>query len=232
MNTAASIQNVLRWLLLKVYSVHVSGSENIPLTGPVVVCANHSALIDGVILFTATRRPMRVVAKHELFKSPIGFLFSAGEGIPIDWKSPDRAALKTSIEALSQDKPVGIFPEGTRCRGQYDWLKDGVSYLIAHHVRIAGDVPIVPVTIAGTRETGESKSHFTRFGKKIVVNVGTPISASSLGFASVNPESRRELDVLGERLRLRLLQQVRETEESFHISMPDDDVSDYWERLK
>jgi 1-acyl-sn-glycerol-3-phosphate acyltransferase len=216
----------------KLYKIEVQGADNIPLTGPVIVCANHSGLIDGVILFTATARPMRVIAKYELFSSVFGFLFTTGKGIPIDWKSPDRGALKTAISALASKQAVGIFPEGTRCRGQYDWLKDGVSYIVVQHTIKHGDVPLVPVTIAGTRSTGQSKSYFTKPGSRIVVNVGAPIAAKSLGFVEVNPVSRREIDVAGERLRLRLLQQVRETEENFHISMPEDDVSDYWERLK
>ena len=93
-------------------------------------------------------------------------------------------------------------------------------------------LPLIPVTIAGTRKTGQSKSYFTKPGSRIVVNVGAPLSAKEFGFGEIDALRRRELDIAGERLRLRLLQQVRETEESFEISMPEDDVSDYWERLK
>ena len=231
MNWAASIQNVVRALMKLLYKIEIRGQENIPTTGAVVLCANHSALIDGIVLLVAGNRPLTVVAKFELFKPPFGFLFKHGDGIAIDWKSPDRDALKKSIDALHNRKALGIFPEGTRCRGQYDWLKDGVTYVLAHVFNAGVQPAVVPVTILGTRPTGKSKSYFTPFGSRIVIDVAPPLDIQTIDFASVDPTNRREIDIAGERLRLMLEAQVRLAEERSGISMPEDDVSDYRERL-
>jgi 1-acyl-sn-glycerol-3-phosphate acyltransferase len=230
-NLAATIQNIVRALMRALYKIEVSGAENIPSTGPVILCANHSGLIDGVVLLLAGNRPLTVVAKYELFRPPFGVVFSAGDGIPIDWKSPDRDALKMSVSAVLRGKVLGIFPEGTRCRGQYDWLKDGVTYVLVQAAHQGIEPTVVPVTILGTRPTGKSKSYFTKFGTRIVVDIAPALDISSIDFRSLDPTNRREIDIAGERLRLMLEAQVRLAEQRSGIQMPEDDVSDYRERL-
>lgn len=59
--------------LLPVYRLRVRGAENIP-QGAAVVCGNHTARVDAVVVFLALflhgNRPA-IIAKAELFKNPL-----------------------------------------------------------------------------------------------------------------------------------------------------------------
>lgn len=229
---AQTIQNIIRGLLRLLWRIEITGSENVPNEGPVILVANHSGLIDGVVLLTATSRPQSVLAKHELFSSPLAFAFKGGDGIAIDWKSPDRQALHHAVQALRDNKALGIFPEGTRCRGQYDWLKDGLSYVLVNSWNEGLRPQVVPVVIAGTRLTGKSKSWFPTLRSKISVRVFSSLDLSSLNLETVNHQSRHNLDIVGERIRLMLLPLIAQAQTESGIALPDDDVSDHWERFK
>ena len=229
-NLATFIQKTVGYLLRLIWRINIRGRENVPHEGPVILCANHSGLIDGVVLLLASERTQTVIAKFELFKPPFGFIFSAGDGIAIDWKSPDRHALCKAIDALGESRVLGIFPEGTRCRGQYDWLKDGVTYVLVNSIQKGYPVQVVPVTIIGTRNTGQPKSHFTRFGKRIEVHIAKPLSLAHLNLQTLDLSNRQQLHAAGEQLRLLLQQQVRDVEKLTGMSMPEDDVSDHRER--
>ena len=106
-------------VLLPVYRLKVRGKENIP-QGAAVVCGNHTARSDVVMVFLALfyhkERPA-IIAKAELFKNPIAkWFFSYMGAFPIHRGSADLNAIKTSLSALKQGKKLIIFPEGTRVK--------------------------------------------------------------------------------------------------------------------
>ena len=154
-----------------VFRVRVRGRENVPRSGAYVVAPSHRSILD--IPFTAfiTRRRIRFLAKKELFKTPIGrWLFSALGAISVDRDVTDRAALRASTSALEAGEPVGVFPEGTRNRGEtLGELHDGASYLAAKL-----GVPIIPVGVGGSEEILASGKVLPRI-KKVAVVVGRPI---------------------------------------------------------
>ena len=71
------------WLWIPVYRLHVHGRERIPATGPVVVVANHSAFIDGPLLFGLFRRRTVFWVKQEMFTGPLGWALSRIGQIPV-----------------------------------------------------------------------------------------------------------------------------------------------------
>ena len=52
-----------------VYRIRVTGRENIPAQGPVLICCNHMAQKDPVLLGVMTRRQVFYMAKEELFRN-------------------------------------------------------------------------------------------------------------------------------------------------------------------
>ncbi|EWM17310.1 LOW QUALITY PROTEIN: 1-acyl-sn-glycerol-3-phosphate acyltransferase, partial [Kutzneria sp. 744] len=137
-----------RWLgtfiFVPFYRLRVHGRENVPATGPVLMIANHSTMVDGPVLFaTSPRRPVFLI-KSEMFKGPLGFLLPRIGQISIKRGEPDRAPLMTAVRILRAGGQVGIFPEGTRGAGDVDEAHNGAAWL----ARTSGAV-VLPVACRG-----------------------------------------------------------------------------------
>lgn len=116
--------------------IEVKGVENIPLSGPLIIVSNHLSYADppALLSYIAAVRPLRVLAKKELFRIwPFGPLLRALGVIPVDRKREggDLGALRTAIDALNDGNCLVLFPEGTRARGRRLEPKAGVA-LLAH----------------------------------------------------------------------------------------------------
>src|SRR6185503_20388502 len=60
------------WMLVHtVYRVRQRGLEHLPAVGPAVIVCNHVSFVDACVLASASRRPMRFVMDHTIFKIPI-----------------------------------------------------------------------------------------------------------------------------------------------------------------
>lgn len=135
-------------ILRLVYRVKITGRENIP-EGAVVVCGNHTSLMDAFFVAMAFGRKehMAYMAKIELFRTPvIGFIMRKIEAIPVDRGAADISALKTAISVLKGGKKVMVFPEGTRVDGNTaseDGAKTGAAMMACR----AG-VDMLPVYIS------------------------------------------------------------------------------------
>ena len=131
--------------------VTTSGTEYIPIEGPVIYMGNHQGNFDIHALCRAIPRTFSWVAKEELFRVPVfGSAMKRAGYIPLD-RSDGRKALKSmrlAAERIAAGTSVVIFPEGTRTLdGSLLPFKRGAFLLAAR----AG-VPIVPFTINGSME--------------------------------------------------------------------------------
>jgi 1-acyl-sn-glycerol-3-phosphate acyltransferase len=128
----------------------VTGLENLPGQGPLVVIANHSSFFDhyllGVILHNLYGKKIYFLTKKESFQNPVlRVWYDAMGAIPVDRENPDRAAYKRVMELLKAGEILVIYPEGTRGPGDHLLeFKPGAF-------RMAGrqSVPIVPAGING-----------------------------------------------------------------------------------
>jgi 1-acyl-sn-glycerol-3-phosphate acyltransferase len=129
------------------FRVRVSGLEHIPADGGVIVASNHKNFLDPFFIGTATRRHVRFMAKIELFKGPMGWLFLRVGAFPIRRGQSDAEALDTAAAILRAGGLVVVFPEGTRVE-EPDAL--GAPRHGAGRLAVQTDVPIVPAAITGT----------------------------------------------------------------------------------
>lgn len=131
--------------------LEIDGTEALPEDGPVLLAGNHDSYYDPVMVGFAARRRRQVhaLAKAELWKVPVLSKVLDGMGqIPIDRGAGDAHALDRAIEALRAGACIGVFPEGTRSRGEELRARSGIG-------RLALAVPeakLVLVAIAGTTE--------------------------------------------------------------------------------
>jgi len=164
----------------------VTGADNLPGTGPVVVISNHLSLWDPLVVGSAVKRKVYFMAKEELFRYPfVGSIIRSWGAFPVKRGHTDRKALKNAMEVLRNGHVLGIFPEGTRSTSGE--LQDFKSGAVALAVKF--NAPILPVGLTGTKNIF-SKGRFHSFQ----VNIGKPIPTEKYASGRPKPEIIDELN--------------------------------------
>lgn len=147
------------------FRMDIEGEENIPTEGNAVLCCNHMSNYDPMTMAAFTKRPVRYIAKKELFANKFLSKLMYGLGaFPVDRETTDMKALKTAIKLLKNGEMLGIFAEGTRVKeGEEKAAKAGVALFA-----LKGGAPIVPVAVSSTYKF-RSVVHI-RYGKPIYLD--------------------------------------------------------------
>lgn len=143
--------------------------ERVPLTGPVILVANHAAFLDGPLVFGLAPRPVSFLVKQEAFSGFWGWTIRNVGQIPIDRSVGDRAALASASAVLEGGGAVGIFPEGNRGDGEVHQVNHGAAW-----IALRTDAQIVPVAVSGTRLPGATKDDWPSFRSRLLVDFGEP----------------------------------------------------------
>lgn len=131
----------------RVYRVTVLGGERIPANGAVILVANHESLFDPWLLALATPRPIRYMAKSELWRYRIvGAAMDSFGAFPVERGAGDATAISRAAELLCSGEVLGMFPQGTSKRRPQRPFHRGAARLA-----LATGAPLVPVTLVGTR---------------------------------------------------------------------------------
>lgn len=138
-------QSVVRHL----ESVH--GIDHIPVTGPVIIVANHRSYYDHLVmrsLLSARRSgPCWFLTKQEAFDRPVSRAFhKAWDAIPVDRDKPGLASFRRISSALRDGNAVVIYLEGTRNNGSGLLPFKAGAFMTA----LLNDVPVVPIAIVGS----------------------------------------------------------------------------------
>ncbi|MBT5206909.1 MAG: 1-acyl-sn-glycerol-3-phosphate acyltransferase [Acidimicrobiaceae bacterium] len=142
-----TVRTLVRCLLWPYLRTRVTGRENIPPDGPVILAPVHRSNLDSLMLSPLTRRRLRALAKESLFKAPpMAWLMASLGSFPVRRDSADRESMRIARELLAENNLLLVFPEGKRHEGDtVDELFDGTAWLAAR----TGST-VVPVGIAGT----------------------------------------------------------------------------------
>jgi 1-acyl-sn-glycerol-3-phosphate acyltransferase len=142
------LHTLARWLFTLLSRLEVSGLENIPQRGGVILAANHLSRLDSPLVFAMVERGdvTALVADKYRRNWLLRPLIEVVHGIWIDRERADFQALRAAREYLQNGGGLGIAPEGTRSHtGALKEAKTGVAYLADK-----ANVPVVPVAIWGT----------------------------------------------------------------------------------
>ena len=134
------------WCFRPVYRVRVHHRDRIPAQGPVVVVANHSAFVDGPLLFGLLGRRTVFLVKQEMFHGPVGWVLPRIGQVAVRRGTADRRPLTQALSVLRGGGLVAVFPEGTRTGGEVAAAQHGAAWL----ARTGGAV-VLPVVCRGTR---------------------------------------------------------------------------------
>jgi 1-acyl-sn-glycerol-3-phosphate acyltransferase len=155
--------------------IELTGTDNVPRTGGVLLAYNHIGYVDfiyGGLAANPSGRLVRFMAKRELFDHRyVGPLMRSLHHIEVD-RGEGVASFHTAVDYLKQGEAVGIFPEATISRAmELKEFKTGAVRIAA-----AAGVPVVPVIMWGTQRmmTKDHPRDFSR-GKTIAIRVGEPL---------------------------------------------------------
>jgi len=161
-----------------VWRPDVTGLENVPATGGVILASNHLSFADSVVIPVVVPRKVAFLAKSDYFtgtgvKGAITRGWFEGIGmLPVD-RDDSKAALAsldTALEVLGRGEAFGIYPEGTRSRdGRLYRGRTGVA-----HLALTAGAPVVPVGLHGTEKLQPVGSKLPKLAK-VSVTVGKPI---------------------------------------------------------
>jgi 1-acyl-sn-glycerol-3-phosphate acyltransferase len=151
-------------------TVHVEGREHLRPHETYLVMSNHQSLYDIPVLFYVIGPNVRMVTKKELFGVPVfGGALEAAGFIKIDRRDRHRAirSLDEARALLASGTHVWIAPEGTRSlSGRLLPFKKGAFYLA-----FEAGLPILPVTLRGTRDVLAAKGILSTAGVSIRVTI-------------------------------------------------------------
>jgi 1-acyl-sn-glycerol-3-phosphate acyltransferase len=141
------LREIVLAVLRPLLSLRLTGVENVPCDGPLLVASNHLSNADPIILEAAFPRPLFFLGKSELFRNPFfRWILHRFGGIPLERGTADRAAIRRARAVLEQGIALGIYPEGVRSKTAA--LLKGLPG--AGLIAMQSNAPVLPVAIYGT----------------------------------------------------------------------------------
>ncbi len=188
-----ALRTVLTPVVDRYFGLQATGEDRLP-SGPCILAANHSSLLDWVFLARFVPSPVRFVLSREFFdQRPFTWAYESLGVIPIRDGRFQPSAYRQLLAALTGGDIVGVFPEGWITRDGS--LRPAQRGIIAFAAR-AG-VPIVPVGVRGAfaafpRDARFPRPHpvHVRFGEPFLVAAGVRTDRDAQRFLAEDLMSR------------------------------------------
>ena len=163
--------------------VRVYGAEQLRAGESYVFLSTHQSWMDIPVMLGYLPAQLRIAAKREVFLIPfLGWHMTRSGQIPINRGSTAESveSLRRAARLLGGGVSAFLFPEGTRSRdGAVQPLKKG-----GFRLAIESGLPIVPVTIRGTRAAMPRCSMLLRAGP-VEMHIDPPIPTGGLDEADL-----------------------------------------------
>jgi 1-acyl-sn-glycerol-3-phosphate acyltransferase len=145
-------------------------TDNVPGRGAVILAPNHFSFMDHFLIGCYIRRKVRFMAKSQLFKPPMQFIYTHGGVFPVRRGARDEEAFITAEQVLAKGAAVVMYCEGGRSRTGHvsEQAKPGIGRLA-----LESGAPVVPIAIHGS-------SHIRNWKRlqfpRVTIQYGEPIS--------------------------------------------------------
>jgi 1-acyl-sn-glycerol-3-phosphate acyltransferase len=162
------VRLILTPYLLFVFRARCIDSDKIPVEGPAIITPNHFSFLDHFFVAVYSRRKVHFMAKSQLFKRPMQFIYTHGGVFPVRRGQRDTRSIDVAETILGRGDLVVMYAEGGRSRtGELGEAKPGVGRLA-----LETGVPVVPTAIVGTERARNWKR--LQF-PKVTVQYGDPV---------------------------------------------------------
>jgi 1-acyl-sn-glycerol-3-phosphate acyltransferase len=143
--------------------------ENVPGSGAVILAPNHFSFMDHFLMGAYIRRKVRFMAKSQLFKKPMQFIYTHGGVFPVRRGARDQETFITARAIMDRQGAIAMYCEGGRSRtGKLaESAKPGIGRLA-----LETGAPVVPIAIHGSSRVRNWKR--LQF-PKITVHYGEPM---------------------------------------------------------
>lgn len=181
MNRTYRLAQFLSYCYLKCFHrFEVKGLGNVPPKGGFILACNHLSYLDPPAVGCRIPRNLHYFARDSLFFGPLGLLITKLNSIPVNRDQLDLGTLRKVLTVLKGGEPVLVFPEGTRSPdGTLQKSQKGLGLLVHK-----SGVPVLPARLHGSFEILGKGKLFPRIGKKLYLNIGSPILSEKLSFDS------------------------------------------------
>src|SRR5215211_525390 len=170
-----------RTVAQKAFHLRVEGMEHLPEEGPFVLASNHTSSLDPCAIAAALdyhqlRRTYWGSRADTAFSNPLRRLISRlAHAVPIDAHGAIFSSIAFGAVVLKHQGSLVWFPEGRRSHtGKLLPFRPGIGMLLNRY-----RVPVVPVSISGTKEALPPGKALPR-SKKITVVFGKPLDPREL----------------------------------------------------
>ena len=181
MNRTYRLAQFLSYCYLKCFHrFEVKGLGNVPPKGGFILACNHLSYLDPPAVGCRIPRNLHYFARDSLFFWPLGLLITKLNSIPVNRDQLDLGTLRKVLTVLKRGEPVLVFPEGTRSPdGTLQKSQKGLGLLVHK-----SGVPVLPARLHGSFEILGKGKLFPRIGRKLYLNIGSPILSEKLSFDS------------------------------------------------
>jgi 1-acyl-sn-glycerol-3-phosphate acyltransferase len=140
------IRLIFRLLLPILFRIEISGKENFPKKGPLLVVGNHTGAMEVILLNGYSPWQIEMLSAADTPVEKITETISNLYGtIPLRRGSYDRAALTKALDVLKQNGIIGLFPEGGIWEEGKQKALPGISWL-----SYRSGAPLLPVGFNNT----------------------------------------------------------------------------------
>lgn len=182
-----------RQLVFPLYfgQIEISGQENLPTEGSVILAPTHRSYWDSVLLASATGRGVtgrdpRFMVSVDHCKGLKGWFIERLGGFPVDTKRPAITTLRHGVEILQQEEMLVIFPEGDIYRDGYVHpLKPGIGRLaLSAELSQPGlNVKIIPIGISYNQT-------YPTWGCNVNLRIGSPLQVVDYSTGSIKQDAK------------------------------------------
>jgi 1-acyl-sn-glycerol-3-phosphate acyltransferase len=164
--------------------VSVTGLDNVPATGPLILAANHCDNLDAYLLLNLVPRHVHFAARPDGFGT--GSLCAV-------WRRlgafpADAWGIRYGLQLLSEAAAVGVFPQGTISKDLV--TQCGAAGVLA----LYSGAPVVPIAIRGTDDVHLSSMLMRRVDVRVRFGAPVQFSRGGAGSSGSRAVSREILD--------------------------------------
>lgn len=190
----ASLAYTLGRLFLPLFfkQIEVTGQENLPTSGAVILAPTHRSRWDALLVpyatgRTVTGRDLRFMVSADEVTGLQGWFVKRLGGFPVDTKRPTITTLRHGVELLQEGEMLVIFPEGNIFRdGSVHPLKPGLARLAlsAESSQPGLAVRIVPISISYSQPV-------PHWGCNVKIFIGSPVLVADYSTGSMKQNAKQ-----------------------------------------